>query len=250
MTTATQTEGTVQTATETLTSPPPFYDGFQNAEAKEWASKGGFKSPEDVALKAREYETVAKKFEAFKDADPQNLALLKADAKPEEHMALLQKLGAPQEAAAYGLDKIEGVDPDLATNAQGWFQEAGLLPWQARLLADKQMAYMNAQAEAAQKAGQAAAARELAALKTEWGQEYDAKVDLGRRALKVAGQATGLGQDKVAEIVADIESSFGAGDAMKFFSFFGQFVKESDFVDGKGGGQAPASIADRWYPDT
>lgn len=236
-----QTQG----AAGALTSPPPapaFFESFQNAEVKDWASKGGFKSAEDVAALAR-------KFDAFKDADPASLAKLPgADAKPEEHLSLLERLGAPKDAASYGLDKLENVDKALAAEAQGWFKDAGLLPWQAQLIAQKQMEWQSKAVEAQIKEGQAASEREHAALKAEWGSEYAAKIELGKRALSAAGKAAGIDGEAVKAVIADVESMIGTKDALKLFSFFGKFIKEGDFVDGHPQGQGQASLLQRLYP--
>lgn len=224
-------------AAELNVSPPPapYYEGFANPEAKEWASKSGFKSAEEVAAHAR-------KFDAFKDADPANLALVPAaDAKPEAHMAILERLGAPKEASAYALDKIEGVDADLATNAQTWFKEAGLLPWQARMIAEKQMAHAKAAGEKLANEDRVEAEREIASLKTEWSNDYDANREMARRAFRFAGV------DK--QTIDYLESGLGVSGVLKLGKAFGAFIKEGDFVDGKPNSAEPKGTLERMYPN-
>lgn len=233
------------TATETLVSPPPappFYDSFQDAGLKEWAGANKFAGPEDVAK-------LAHRFDAFKDADPANLRTLPKADDTDAHLALLREIGAPSEAAAYGLDKIENVDKDLANAAQGWFQEAGLLPWQAQKIAAAQMKYITESQNAAANADRVAGENELAQLKTEWAGDYDAKLEMGRRALRTGAQQAGLKGDEIKDFVNLVEQGAGTRAAMKIAAFFGSLIKEGDFVDGKGGASEPNDLAGRWYPN-
>jgi hypothetical protein len=215
--------------------PPPFWEGFQDANLKTAAEKSGFKTNEEAFA-------VAHKFTAFKDADVESLVALPKDAKPEALMPILERLGAPKDAAGYGLDKIEGVDKDLAGKASEWFKEAGLLPWQAALIAAKQMGDAKAEAETMVKEEAAAAAREDAALRLEWpGTEYTAKVELGKRAMRAAGIT--------AETISYLESGAGYGAVMKMAAFFGSKMKESDFIEGDGRATQPKTILQKMYPN-
>lgn len=230
-------------AVEALNSPPPapaFHESFQDAGLKDWATKSGFKSAEEVAK-------LAHKFDALKDADPATLrALPKAD-DPNAFVAFAQEhLGAPKEAAAYGLDKLDGVDADLAGAAQSWFAEAGVTTFQAQHIAKKQMEFQAAQAAKMVKEDQIAAERELTQLDVDWGSESAAKKEMGRRALKAAAQHAGVDPT---EFINYIESGAGAGAALKMAAFFGQFIKEGDFVEGETTTPAPTNMAQRWYAD-
>lgn len=236
--------GTKTGAAGELTSPPPppFYDGFQDAGLKDAASKSGFKSGEEAFA-------YANKFAAFKDADPALLARL---PKSDDFNAMVafnqERFGAPKEAAAYGLDKIENVDKDLAGAASTWFAEAGITPAQAQFLAQKQMEWQNAQITAQAKEQEIISQREVAALKAELGSEYAARMELSGRALKAAGKAAGLEKTEVDALIRDVETMIGTGKALKLFSYFGKFVKESDFVDGAPQGGDPMSTMQKWYP--
>lgn len=215
--------------------PPPFYDGFTDASLKDWAAKAQFKSPEDVAK-------IAHKFDAIKDQDPANLiAIPGADAKPEAVMAVLDRLGRPKDAADYKLTEIEGADKETA----GWFQnvahEAGLLPWQTQLIAAKQMEFMKQGNDALIAADKAEAEREVAALKSPqgWGADFAAKQESARRAITVAAKQAGVDPKGVIDY---LESGAGVGATLKVLAFFGQFIKEGDFVDGAGGTQEPQGL--------
>ena len=232
-------------AADALNAPPPppaFYESFQDADTKAWAQKGGFKSPEDVAALAR-------KFDPFKDVDPSALTVKPKDGDPNAFVAFAREhLGAPTEAAAYGLDKIEGVDTDLAGAAAAWFQEAGLTPFQAQHVAAKQMEHAKAQIEAQVKEEQAEAERELTQLRTDLGEaKYVETTTLGKRALKAAGRAAGLDEKAVNEVIDYVQGGAGVANTIKLFSYFGQFVKESDFVDGDTTPPPVNDMAKRWY---
>ena len=191
---------------------------------------------------------IAHKFDALKDADPASLATLPKVEDPNAFVAFArEKLGAPAEAAAYGLDKLEGVDKDLATAAGQWFAEAGMTPFQAQHIAAKQMEFMRAVGEMRAREDNAAGEREMTQLKSEWLGQYDAKLELGRRALKAA--ATHAGVADVSGFVSYIESGEGAGVALKIASYFGQFVKEGDFIDGGGNEGKPPPLQERLYKD-
>lgn len=217
-------------------APPPFYESFQDAGVKEYASKAGFKSAEDVAK-------LAQRFDAFKDADPANLIALPKEAKADAIMPILERLGAPKDAAEYKLDAIEGVDKDMAGKAAAWFQKAGLLPWQAALIAGEQMADAKVAADAMAKEEQAAVAREDAELKVQWpGTEYAAKMELAKRAAKAAGVD--------ADTISYLESGMGFGGVMKMFAFFGSKMKEGDFIDASPSqNQGGKSALERLYPN-
>lgn len=230
-------------AADALNSPPPapaFYESFQNAETKTWAQERGFKSGEEIA-------DLARKFDGFKDADPASLALKPKADDPNAFVAFAQEhLGAPKEASAYGLDKLEGVDADLAGAAGSWFAEAGLTPFQAQHIAAKQMAHEKARIEREVAEDKVLAEREMTQLKVEFGSEYDAKLELGRRAMKAAAQQSGVDPSA---FINYIESGAGTGGAIKMMAFFGQFIKEGDYVEGGANEGKPPPLQERLYKD-
>lgn len=210
-------------ANELLNSPPPapaFYESFEDAGVKEWATKAGFKSAEDVAK-------LAHKFDGFKDADPAELVRIGKDAKPEDTLKILrERFGAPENGADYKLTEIKEVDKPTAEWAQGVFAEAGLTPWQAQLIAAKQMEFVKAGTERLVAEDKAIAEREIAELQSPkgWGANFEANRELARRAFKAAGV-----DDKTIDY---LQSGMGVTGVMKLGLFFGQFIKEGSFVDG------------------
>jgi hypothetical protein len=220
--------------------PPPFWESFADANLKLAAEKSGLKNSEEAFARAH-------KFDAFKEVDPAAIAALPKADDPNAFVAFArEKLGAPTDAAAYALDKIEGVDKDLAGAAQAWFQEAGLTPFQAQHIAAKQMEHMKAAAEAGAKEDAAEAARELTQLKTEWkGEEFESKRLLGERALRAAAKHAGV---DAKEVIDYISQGAGVAGAIKMAAFFGSLMREGDFVDGERSTQ-PKSLLERLYPN-
>lgn len=236
-------------ASDALVSPPPppapaFHESFQDAGLRDWAAKSGFKSAEDVAA-------IAHKFDALKDVDPATLRPLPKEGDPNAFVSFAQEhLGAPKEAAAYGLDQIEGVDKEFVGQAQGWFAEAGLTKFQAQHVADKFIAMQKAETEKLVSEDKAAAEREITQLRSQMGEaQYKEATELGRRALKAAGAKAGLDQAAITDLVNYVESGVGTANAIKIFSYFGQFVKEGDFVDGDTTTPPAKNMAESWYAD-
>jgi hypothetical protein len=241
-TATTTTATTATTASDTLNvapPPPPFWDGFADANLKIAAEKSGLKNAEEAFARAH-------KFDAFKEVDPAALAALPKADDPNAFVTFArEKLGAPTDAAAYEIDKLEGVDKDMAGAAQAWFQEAGLTKFQAQHVVAKQMEYAKAQAEANIREETASAERELTQLKSEWkGEDFDAKVELGKRALRAAAKHAGVDPK---EVVDYISGGAGVAGAIKMMAFFGGLMREGDFVDGDRGNQ-PKGLLERLYP--
>lgn len=219
----------------------PFYESFTDAANKEWATKAGFKSAEDVAALAR-------KFDAFKDADPASLVKLPgADAKPEEFIALAERLGAPKDGTAYKLTEIEGADKPLAEWAQGAFAKAGILPWQAQLLAQEQMQFDKARAEGLVKEDALRAEREMASLQQQWGSEFKPRQEGVRRAVNWAAREAGVDADQAKAFLGYLESGSGLETVYKMFNAFSRFIKESDLVDGSPTGEEKHVLGRGWY---
>jgi hypothetical protein len=169
------------------------------------------------------------------------LTLPAKDAPPEAWAEFYKAIGAPDKAEAYELPVPEGEDGAFAKTAAEWFKDAGLLPQQAQALASKWNEFTAAQAAAAQ-AEEAARIQALdtknkaeeQALKTEWGQQHDANMELARRAVRqfVPG-------DKAADVVAALEDRLGYAETIKLMHAIGKGLGEHD-APGLGRSAAPA----------
>jgi len=142
------------------------------------------------------------------------------------------KHAAPADAAAYQLPVPQGDDGKFAQVASGWFQKAGLNVAQAQAVASQWNEFQTAQAQAQQ----AESARQVEALKGEWGTEYTANVETARKAMK----AFGVGTDMIDKIAGQM----GDAATIKLFSTIGKSMSESTLNPGAGASSTTAPDSD------
>src|SRR5690606_13670120 len=94
------------------------------------------------------------------------------------------KTAIPESPDAYALPVPDGQGKEFATEAAKWMLEAGIPVAQAQTLATKWNEYAVAQQQAADQARQQQDEADTDALKKEWGGQYDANIELGRRAVR------------------------------------------------------------------
>jgi hypothetical protein len=70
---------------------------------------------------------------------------------------------------------------------------------------------------------------EMQQLQQEWGKDYDANIEAGRRA------ARQFGADEA--ILSKMEGALGTKGMLQFFAKIGKGMGEDSFVDGSGGGK-------------
>jgi len=154
-------------------------------------------------------------------------------ATPEQRAEFLAKVGLapPEKVEDYGI-KLEGELAEKAGYIPEILKEVGVPKDIGKGLIDKVMAREaeNMKAWAVQSSAEA---NELA---TELGKDFDNKVELGRRAIKMAGLEAGdLGK---------LEMAIGTKRMMKMFMQFGENLAEASAPPpGQGGGQFSASPA-------
>ena len=139
--------------------------------------------------------------------------------------AVYDKLGRPKAASDYQIEFPEGTDPALASSAKEWFHRAGLNPAQAAAVAS---GYQEAERALVERV-QAEHRQGIEALRTEWGAEFDHRVQIARTACGAAG----MSQDDVAAL----ESAIGPARAAKVLEFFGR-----NYVEGEPPGPGAARL--------
>jgi len=153
------------------------------------------------------------------------------------------KNAVPESADAYQLPVPEGADAAFAQEASRWMHEAGVPVAAAQALAEQWNSYMAAQAQASEAQRAAQGEADIAALKTEWGNQYDANVELGRRAVRTFG---------IDEATLDgISTALGDAATLKLFQNIGAKLGEATLVPAGGGGQAAGktpSLEDLMFP--
>jgi len=195
-------------------APEGWLAGVADADLRGYGESKGFATPED-ALSA--YRNLERLMGVPKDR------LLKLPEKPDDPAwgEVYERLGRPKEAGHYSVPEALREDPvvgkmrDVAhkanlTSAQ-WDAMHGALQATAEALTAERAASWEARSES-----------ELAALKTEWGSAYDQKVEMGRRAARLAGWD--------AETLSALESALGTGKLLRDMSALGARLAEAGYV--------------------
>lgn len=231
-TTATDTTAAADTATTTTAADVgaeqaaqaaaagKWHDSFTDADLKGYIDNKAFESPEALANSYRNLEKLVGK--------PQ-LPMPKDGNDNEALNKIYTALGRPEKADDYKVPVPDGFDDKFAKQAAPWFHEAGLSQKQVEVIVGKyNEAVMAGEAESA-KAVQAQSDAELSALKGEWGQAYDQKVQAGKEAVQF------LGLD--ADALNGLEAAMGTKGMMTMLAKIGEGMAEAPsigFDAGKG----------------
>jgi hypothetical protein len=191
----------------------------------------GWKSPADVLKSYRELEQKA----TWSDA----VRLPKEGADPKAWDEVWNKLGRPATPSpdAYGLKSVEGADAKVAERLAQAFHAGGLNPKQAQPVIDAILELSSTDGDDAARAAKNTA--EHHALRSEWGVNYDANVELARRA------ARAMGVDR--EALSKIEETLGTRFVFERFAAAGEFLREDAGVDPtgvSGGGGKESALAE------
>ena len=202
----------------------PWTSYIGEGPAREYVEKGGWKTPDELALAA---------YTASQREAQGGPAVPKADAPPEAWSEFYKAIGRPETADAYEFKAAEGVKHDaaFAKAAKEAFHEAGLLPHQAAALQtwwDKYQATAATQnATANTKANEEA----LAALKTKMGDKFDEYRAAGERVMKAVELSP--------EAMNAIEGNIGAAALVELLANIGMKSAEGGFLKDESGGGDP-----------
>lgn len=198
----------------------------------EYIKTKGFKDAASLGNGYRELE----KLVGVKD----RLVQLPADDKPESWAPVFERLGRPKDPSAYGLDKIEGADPEFAKVASEMLHQSDILPSQAKKLAPLWDKYVKDKLQGQSDAEAVAFKAEQTKLKEAWGEKHDERFNNA----KVAAKALGMTADQVEAL----EKQVGFSAVMQHFdrlhSDYG-IGKEAGFPGGKGGSPTGANGVDQ-----
>jgi hypothetical protein len=182
---------------QTDNSPTSWLQSLPDAEAKAYAESKGWKDPADAVKAIREMET---------------------------------KYAVPQSPDAYQFPVPEGQDGALAKQAAAWFHEAGVPVDAAQAVVKK----WNEMATAAETHRQQQIQQELSALKSEWGTQYDANLELGRRVMRTFGVSP--------EVIDKVSGQMGDAATLRLFQQIGKGLSEGTLNPGSGGGGNTAPV--------
>ncbi|WP_321814584.1 MULTISPECIES: hypothetical protein [unclassified Paraburkholderia] len=188
-------------AAATQESAPSFLETLGDADLKAYAESKG-------------YKTAAEAIKSFRDTETAN--------------------AAPAKAEDYKLPVPDGQSDALAKQAATWFHEAGVSQKTAEALVTKFNAHVAGLNEAAVAAQKQLGETQMAALQKEWGSNYDANIELGRKALLQFGVPR--------EVSEDLEKAVGAAQILKTFSKIGAALSEG-VLNAAGGGSEGGGAA-------
>jgi len=137
------------------------------------------------------------------------------------------RYAVPKTADEYQLPVPQGDDGAFAKQAAGWMHEAGIPAAAAKQLAEKWNAFAASQVQAQQVAQQQAGEKAINELRAEWGGQYDANVELGRKAMRTFGVPP--------EVVDKLAGAAGDAQVIKVFKSIGAAMGESTLNPGASG---------------
>lgn len=185
------------------------------------------------------------------EQQPEALTMPGKDATPEQWAEFYGKIGRPETPDAYELPLPEGDDGAFAKEMAPILHKHGITAEQAKGLAGDWNAMVAAQQQQVE-AAEAAAAKaqhvkntaEAAALKTEWGQQFDANMHHAKQAVQQF-----LPKDQAADVITALESKLGYKATIEFLHNIGKGLAEHDAagMGANNAGTPQKSLAERLY---
>lgn len=223
--------GTPPAGTPPAGTPPAGTPPAGTPPAASWTD--GLDAPTQAFVAERQWKGIGDALTSYRNLEkltgvpPEQIIKLPKDMNETAMGEVYDRLGRPKSAADYKLaETVKGADPEFAKTASGWFHEAGLNASQANKVAAKWQAHVEAQDKATLTAYNAKVEADKLALKTEWGANHDAHIEMA----KTAGKAFGMTD---AHIVA-LERVMGYAGVHKFLANIGSKLGEAEFVQGGG----------------
>jgi hypothetical protein len=189
---------------------PAWLGGVQDAELREFIQNKGWNDPGEMAQGYRNLEKLV---------GGEKVPLPKGDTDNEGWDRVYKALGRPAKPEDYQLPDLESAQAYHKLGLTGR-QATGLSAWQDTLQAAREQ---KAKEETASQRAQ-----QLAAVRKEWGVEFDENVRLGKRAVREFG---------LENSVEKLEAALGSGDLLKLTAKLGRGLKEDSFA----GGSVPAA---------
>ena len=184
-------------------------DAVADVELREFIANKGWKDPAEMAAGYRNLEKLV---------GGEKVPLPKGDADAEGWERVYKALGRPARPEDYQLGDLESAAQyhKLGLTAR---QATGLSAWQDTLKA--------AQEQKTNEETAAQRSQQLAAIRKEWGGEFDENVRLGKRAVREFG---------LEGSVEALEAALGSGELLKLTAKLGRGLKEDAFA-GKSAGR-------------
>lgn len=161
-----------------------------------------------------------RELEKLMSAPPERLIKVPKSNDAGEWGLVYDKMGRPKDAAGYNLPVPDGNSGELAKDVAKWMYEAGLSEAQGRGLAVKWNAHVAALEKASQEQMTADHTQQVAALKSEWGPNYQANTEVVDR----AAQSFGMTLDQLGAL----KVALGPKGAMTFLYNIGAKIAVED----------------------
>lgn len=168
------------------------------------------------------------------DAATRSFVQARGFKAPADVMATLQSYDPPESPDKYEIPVPEGDAGEFAKKVAPLLHAAKLSPAQAKALAEGWNSLNATEAKAASEAAEAQAReaeavskRQMSELKAEWGSQYDANVEVSRRAVRAGMAAAGVAEDQAAAMIDTLEKAHGFAAVHKFFAALGKPLVEA-----------------------
>lgn len=192
---------------------PCWTDAVEDGELREFARTKGWKQLAEMVQGYRNLEKLI---------GGEKVPLPKGEADTEGWERVYKALGRPATPEEYQLPDADSAAQyhKLGLTAR---QASGLNTWQTEQQTAKQAAAAQEQAAAAQEH-----ARQLAAVRKEWGPDFESNVRLGKRAVRELG---------LEGSVEALETALGSGELLRLTAKLGRGLAEDRFAGQSGAGR-------------
>lgn len=226
------TTTTTETTTTAATASAPWYAEITDPEIKGYVENRGLtaKTPLEAFLETAKAHRAA---EAHLGVPADRLLRLPADQNPDAWRDVWGRLGAADKPDGYDLSSVKradgtDIDPEFAAVLRNTAAANHVTKEAAVKIAADLTAFQEAQAKSQAEAAARADTEARAALKTSWGANYEANLDIARRAVRALGGT----QDQIDAL----EKAVGFDKVMGFLLNAGEKMGEASYVTGSNPG--------------
>ena len=219
-------------ATSTNGTEPWWHGKVANEDNKGWLANKGFADLDTWVESHKNLEKLV---------GSQRLAIPQGEADTANWDKVYNALGRPEKPDGYQFKAPEGkeLNAELVGHFAPIMHAAGLNQKQASSLVEAYTALETAKAEEAAKAFEAKSDQDMKDLRTEWGEAFESKIELSRRAMRQFG---------IGEHVDALERAMGTKGLMTMLAKIGEGLGEHRIENGGGNttfGMTPAAAQQR-----
>lgn len=210
-----------------------WYESFQDSSIKEWAATKGWKSPESAVQSAWHLEKLM-------GADKAGRGVIwpKDENDVDGWKSIYTKLGRPETPDGYDIKLPEGTDDSYLKSILPALHEAGVPKAKMQKILETHQSFAEQFKQRQEDEWAETSTKQFESLQKEWGNDFDKKSEMARRAIRMAGVTK--------EQAESIERAIGVDTAAKLFSMFGEsYVEHASPGNFNTGGDTAASARAR-----